>query len=152
MLTSPQQLYNITAMRESKLNLQMAKEQKHLAHATKRDGTAMKTLSLLGALLLPPTYMASVFSMTFFNFEEGAEGPVVSPWLWTYFAITVPITAAIVGTWIYFDARRKRIFRREREKVENDIEDMEHEIMATMRRKTLSKASTWNTISPPKRP
>lgn len=31
----------------------------------------MKTLSLLGALFLPGTYLASVFSMTFFNFEKG---------------------------------------------------------------------------------
>jgi len=137
-------------MRESKLNLQIAKEQKHLAHATKRDGTAMKTLSLLGALFLPGTYLASVFSMTFFNFDHGAE-PVVSGSLWIYFAIMIPVTAAIVGGWVYFDRRRKMSFRKEQEKVENEIEVMEHEIMATMRRKTLSKASTWNTISPPRR-
>jgi hypothetical protein len=137
-------------MRESKLNLQIAKEQKHLAHATKRDGTAMKTLSLLGALFLPGTYLASVFSMTFFNFDGGAD-TVVSQSLWIYFAIALPVTAAIVGGWVYFDLRRKRSFRKEQEKVENDIEVMEHEIMATMRRKTLSKASTWNTISPPRR-
>jgi hypothetical protein len=137
-------------MRESKLNLQIAKEQKHLAHATKRDGTAMKTLSLLGALFLPGTYLASVFSMTFFNFQQGAD-PSVSQNLWIYFAIAIPITAVIVGGWVYFDMRRKRNFRKEQEKVENDIEVMEHEIMATMRRKTLSKASTWNTVSPPRR-
>jgi len=33
----------------------------------------MKTLSLLGALFLPGTYLASVFSMTFFNFEKGND-------------------------------------------------------------------------------
>lgn len=31
----------------------------------------MKTLTLLGAIFLPGTYLASVFSMTFFNFESG---------------------------------------------------------------------------------
>ena len=49
----------------------MAGEQRRLAHAAKRDSTTMKTLSLLGALFLPGTYLASLFSMTFFNFQEG---------------------------------------------------------------------------------
>lgn len=48
----------------------MAGEQRRLAHASKRDSTAMKGLSLLGALFLPGTYLASLFSMTFFNFQD----------------------------------------------------------------------------------
>lgn len=31
----------------------------------------MKTLSLLGVLFLPGTYLASVFGMSFFNYEAG---------------------------------------------------------------------------------
>lgn len=57
--------------KESKLNLEIASQQRRLAHATKRDGTAMKTLSLLGAIFLPGTFMASIFSMTFFDFNVG---------------------------------------------------------------------------------
>jgi hypothetical protein len=57
--------------KESKLNLEMAAQQRRLAHASKRDSTAMKTLSLLGAIFLPGTFLASVFSMTFFNFKVG---------------------------------------------------------------------------------
>jgi Mg2+ and Co2+ transporter CorA len=34
----------------------------------------MKTLSLLGALFLPGTYLASVFGMSFFNYEAGEFG------------------------------------------------------------------------------
>jgi Mg2+ and Co2+ transporter CorA len=57
--------------KESKLNLEMAAQQRRLAHASKRDSTAMKTLSLLGAIFLPGTFLSSVFSMTFFNFRVG---------------------------------------------------------------------------------
>lgn len=64
-------LYNIIAQKESKLNLEMAGQQRRLAHGSKRDGDSMKTLSLLGAIFLPATYLASVFSMTFFNFQNG---------------------------------------------------------------------------------
>lgn len=51
--------------------MHIANEQKRLADASKRDSKAMKTLSLLGALFLPGTYLASVFSMGFFNFDAG---------------------------------------------------------------------------------
>lgn len=67
-----QQLYNIIAQKESKLNLQMAADQRRLAHASKRDSTSMKTISLLGTIFLPATLLASIFSMTFFNFQNGA--------------------------------------------------------------------------------
>lgn len=76
------------AQKESKLNLEMAAQQRRLAHASKRDSTAMKTLSLLGAVFLPGTFLSSVFSMTFFDFGEcpasylrlrGEKGVIVHP-------------------------------------------------------------------------
>lgn len=54
-------LYNIIAQRESKLNFQMAGEQRKLAHASKRDSGAQKTIALLGAVFLPGAYLAVRF-------------------------------------------------------------------------------------------
>lgn len=51
----------------------MAADQRRLAHASKRDSTSMKTISLLGTIFLPATLLASIFSMTFFNFQNGAS-------------------------------------------------------------------------------
>jgi hypothetical protein len=51
-------LYNIIAQKESKLNFQMAGEQRKLAHASKRDSSTMKTVSLLGSVFLPGSYLA----------------------------------------------------------------------------------------------
>jgi hypothetical protein len=153
----------------------MAGEQRRLAHASKRDSTAMKGLSLLGALFLPSTYLASLFSMTFFNFQngktslqspsiplftdngntdraDGDEGSTVSPRLWIYFVIAIPLTTCIVGSWLWFDKRREAQFAREDEDLERNIHKMEVDIMAMMRKRTMSKASTWNTISSPPRP
>lgn len=67
------QLYNIIAQKESKLNLQMAADQRRLAHASKRDSTSMKTISFLGAIFLPATLLASVFSMVFFNVSDNSS-------------------------------------------------------------------------------
>lgn len=153
-------LYNIIAQKESKLGLQMAGEQRRLAHASKRDSTSMKTLSLLGAIFLPATYLASVFSMTFFNFQNGLVGPdpspqtlttdtggtqpVVAPQLWIYFVITIPLTLAIVLTWRWWDRRREARYALEDADIELGIEKMEAQIMATMRKRTLSKVRTWD--------
>lgn len=63
-------MYNIIAQKESKLNLQMAADQRRLAHASKRDSTSMKTISLLGAIFLPATLLASIFSMVFFGDDD----------------------------------------------------------------------------------
>ena len=62
----------------------MAGAQRRLAHASKRDSNSMKTLSLLGAIFLPATYLASVFSMTFFNFSPGKSQALERGWLMAY--------------------------------------------------------------------
>lgn len=142
----------------------MAAQQRRLAHASKRDSTAMKTLSLLGALFLPGTFLASVFSMTFFDFNVSGNGndgdstsdngvvtggAQVSQYLWVYFVVTVPLTLFIVGSWLWMDKRRERQYALEDEDIEKGIERMETEIMAIMRQKTMKKATTWNSANPP---
>ncbi|KAI1393743.1 uncharacterized protein F4822DRAFT_23034 [Hypoxylon trugodes] len=143
-----QALYNIMAQKESKLNLEIASQQRRVAHATKRDGTAMKTLSLLGAVFLPGTFMASVFSMTFFDFGVGSDdgsggGTHVSGLLWVYFAVTIPLTLVIVLFWYLIDEKREKKYREEDREIEKGIDTMEKDILAIMRKKTISKANTW---------
>ena len=103
----------------------------------------MKTISLLGAIFFPGAYLASVFSMTFFNFQN--EGPQVSDQFWIYWAVTLPVTAIIVALWYVWEKRREARYDREDTDLEKGSEDMEKTIMATMRKRTLSKASTWDT-------
>lgn len=136
-------LYNIIAQKESKLNFQMAGEQRKLAHASKRDSAAMKLISLLGAVFLPGAYLASVFSMTFFNFQDGNS--VVSPQFWIYWAVTIPVTVVITAIWYVWEKRREAKYDREDMDLEKGSEAMEKNIMAAMRRRTMSKASTWDT-------
>ncbi|KAI0024804.1 hypothetical protein F4780DRAFT_725055 [Xylariomycetidae sp. FL0641] len=140
-----QALYNIMTQKESKLNLEMAAQQRRLAHASKRDSTAMKTLSLLGAVFLPGTFLSSVFSMTFFDFHIGEpKGPEVSSELWIYVVITVPLTLLIVVSWWWLDRRREKRYAAEDLDIEQGIARMETDILAVMRKKTMSKAATWN--------
>jgi hypothetical protein len=141
-------LYNIMSQREARLNLEIAGEQRRIANASKRDSTAMKTLSLLGALFLPGTYLASIFGMSFFELEDDTY--VVSNKLWIYFAVTLPITAFILIAWMWHDRRRQAQHARDDADLEKNIDKMERDIMFHLRKRTMSKAHTWNTISSPK--
>lgn len=122
----------------------MAGEQRKLAHSSKRDSAAMKTISLLGAVFLPGAYLASVFSTTFFDFQPKG-GRVVADQFWIYWVVTVPLTAIIVGIWYVWEKRREARYDREDRDLEAGSEDMERTIMAMMRKRTMSKASTWDT-------
>lgn len=135
------------SQREARLNLEIAREQRRIAHSSKRDSTAMKTLSLLGAVFLPGTYLASFFDMSFFSFAGANQQ--VSPKLWVYFAVTLPITAAIIVAWLVYDRRRQAQHRRDDEDLEKSIEMLEKEIMRHMRKRTMSKAQTWTQPPPP---
>lgn len=134
-------LYNIYAQKEARLNLDMAAQQRRLAHSSKRDSNSMKSLSLLGAVFLPATYLASVFSMTFFDFQDGNAS--VSPMLWVYFVITGPMTLVIVLFWRWWDRRREVKYDAEDRELEKGIEVLEKQIIKTLRSRTLNKQRTW---------
>ncbi|OAA58583.1 hypothetical protein SPI_06656 [Niveomyces insectorum RCEF 264] len=156
-------LYNIIAQKESKLNLEMAQHQRLLALASKRDSQSMKALSVVGAVFLPATYLASVFSMTFFNFQTGGGGggggggdagsssssddnaapPVVSPTLWIYFAITVPVTLVILVVLFWWDKRREKQFSLEEKDAKENLHVLEDRVMTLLReRKTWVSAQS----------
>jgi len=121
----------------------MAAEQRKLAHAAKRDSAAMKTISLLGAIFFPGAYLASVFSMSFFNFQAD-DTRTLSHKFWIYWAFTIPLTVVIVAVWYFWEKRREAKYDREDEDLERGSENMEKNIMATIRKRTMSKASTWD--------
>ena len=71
----------------------------------------------------------------------------MSEYLWIYFVVTIPLTELIVGSWYCLDWRRERQYAVEDEDIERGIERLETDILAVMRKKTMSKASTWNSNS-----
>jgi hypothetical protein len=49
----------------------MITDQRRISQAAKKDGNALKRLSMMGAIFLPGTFLASIFSMVFFRLPEG---------------------------------------------------------------------------------
>ncbi|KAK5657410.1 hypothetical protein OQA88_2980 [Cercophora sp. LCS_1] len=121
------------SQRESRLSLDIAVQQRRLAHDTRRDSTSMKTLTLMGAMFLPGAFLSSMFSMSFFNFGNDLDGSV-SPRLWIYFATFIPLTMLVLGIWWMLD--KHDVKKRDAEETEAEMNKLESRIMEGIRRKT----------------
>lgn len=132
------QLHNIINQRESRLNLEIAIQQRKIAIIGARESITMRTLTMLGLVFLPGTFLSSLFGMPFFKFGHGESHQLfdrispsvpgndhtnrhiflptskdvhgeVSRSLWIYLVATVPLTVVIVGAWWVYDRRISRI-------------------------------------------
>ncbi|KAI0595451.1 hypothetical protein F4775DRAFT_585507 [Biscogniauxia sp. FL1348] len=128
-------MHSIINQRESRLSLRIAAEQHRLADASKRDSSSMKTLTFLGSIFLPGTFVSSLFSMSFFDFSGDITGQV-SKSLWLYFAITVPLTLLIVGGWWQLDRILGTKEPADNHGEEMDMEKLEDTIMQGIRKRT----------------
>ena len=94
------QIYNLTANRDSITSLKIAEESTNIAHETRRDSTSMKTIATLTMFYLPATFVCSFFGTNFFALNtNGGGGPifVVSELWWVYLAAAIPLTLLTSG-------------------------------------------------------
>ncbi|TVY92849.1 hypothetical protein LAWI1_G000657 [Lachnellula willkommii] len=141
-------LYNIISQKESKLNFKMAGEQRKLAHASKRDSSTMKTISLLGSVFLPGAYLA-VINILNNIFQLPKRYRHTLSRITKLLALlgshdTSDFNSSGIMAMVGKDKREEVRGRRSRlgEKLRAS-EDMEKLIIATMRKRTMSKVSTW---------
>ena len=107
-------VYNFIAQRDNKLNIEVARDSKAIAAASKRDSSAMKTIAVLTIVFLPGTFIAALFSVPMFNWQASGEGTVVSGRIWIYWAFTIPLTIIVIIVWFLW-MRRKAITRRKKD-------------------------------------
>ncbi|QDS73991.1 hypothetical protein FKW77_008616 [Venturia effusa] len=92
-----------------------------MAVSASRDSSAMKALAVITALFLPGSYVATLFSMSMFNWQAGngsdTAGPttsslVVMPSIWIYWVIVLPLTLFVLVGWRVWWTLQDRAFRR----------------------------------------
>ena len=71
----------------------------------------MKAITLLTMAFLPATFVATIFSMGFFEFQkDGTASELrVAPQVWMYVAVTVPLTIVVLcacALWLKWNERR----------------------------------------------
>ena len=76
----------------------IAEESKIVATESLRKNDSMRSIAIVTMLFLPPTFIATLFSTSFFNFQS-RDGPIVSPWIWLYILLTAVLTVVIQGLW-----------------------------------------------------
>ena len=87
-------IYNQIVQRDSQLNYEIAK-------ASKRDSSAMKTISTLTLPFLPVTFVSAGFSTTVFDFQnsDAVGQAAISKGGWIYLLCCILSTIATFGTW-----------------------------------------------------
>ena len=72
----------------------LAEESKIVAEESLRKNDAMRSIAVVTMLFLPPTFVATLFSTSFFNFQS-MGGPLVSRWVWLYVLVTGVLTVMV---------------------------------------------------------
>ncbi|KAI1409011.1 hypothetical protein F5Y13DRAFT_182368 [Hypoxylon sp. FL1857] len=81
----------------------------HLAYniLASTDNQIMKSVALLTMIFLPSTFIATLFSTTFFSFAE--DGWLASNAFWIYWVVVIPLSIAVVLAWRFWLGRSKSI-------------------------------------------
>jgi len=66
-----------------------------------QDTKAVRIISIVTLTFLPATFVSTLFSMSFFNYDQELRRWKMSGWIWVYFVIAVPLTALTIAAWIW---------------------------------------------------
>ena len=104
-----------------------------MAVAATRDSSAMKVLAVITALFLPGTYIATLFSMSMFDWQGGnnssinsasngtvsssSQSAIVMPYIWIYCVISAILTFTVIIGWRIWWVKQDREFKKRLPKV-----------------------------------
>ncbi|KAL2819089.1 hypothetical protein BDW59DRAFT_181766 [Aspergillus cavernicola] len=106
-------IYGLLTQRDNMVGVSVAIESKKISEASKRDGSALKSLTVLTAIFFPATYIATLFSLPTFS---------GSPF-WLYWVIVIPLTLIIFGSWSGWT-----VYRQAQIAKETTHRDIDHDI------------------------
>lgn len=93
----------LVVQRDSRVNID-------IAAAAKEDGERMKLIAFVTMIFLPATFMATFFSMVFFNVST--DGLAVNRWIWIYPACTVPLTILLTIQYSFGSIQESGVVRK----------------------------------------
>jgi len=88
--------------------MEIAKDSKSIAAASRRDSASMKTIAVLTTAFLPATWVSSFFSMPLFNWNAAAGQSVLGDRFWVYWTLTLPLTVIVMAAWWTWMTWRER--------------------------------------------
>ncbi|KAI0096585.1 hypothetical protein GGR51DRAFT_543135 [Nemania sp. FL0031] len=100
-----QTVYCLIASQDHVANMDIAGASRDIALMTARDGATMRVIAAVTILFLPATFVATLFSTSFFNFQD-TSGPRISGWIWIYVLVTAVLTVAVQSVWAVISKRK----------------------------------------------
>ncbi|KAF2262237.1 hypothetical protein CC78DRAFT_582841 [Lojkania enalia] len=101
-----QMVSSLTAQRDNETNLRISTAMASEAHtstimarASLRYGLDMRVIATVTLIFLPGTFVATFFSINFFNFDPENDGAKMSNWVWVYFVVTIVLTGIVLTVW-----------------------------------------------------
>jgi Mg2+ and Co2+ transporter CorA len=125
-----QTVYSLIAQKDNRTNFKIAEATrsesmalKVMAEATAQDSTSMVVVSTVTLFFLPATFLSSLFSTTFFNFQY-PEPSTMSGSQWIYWAITLPLTIMLwLVHWLWTKKKARDVNQRLGGPTSRDIEE-----------------------------
>ncbi|KAM0809904.1 hypothetical protein AB5N19_10251 [Seiridium cardinale] len=71
-----------------------------ISKAAQQDSSQMKTIAILTMTFLPGTFVATLFSMSFFDWRNNTD-TMMSPYIWIYIVVTIFLTLVTIGIWLF---------------------------------------------------
>ncbi|KAK5124758.1 hypothetical protein LTR85_001471 [Meristemomyces frigidus] len=102
-----QTVYSMTASRDNEQNRRAAEASVHLAEVTRRDSADMRVIAAVTLIFLPATFVATLFSTSFFNFAPREPQKLVSHWIWLYWTVAITLTALVMAGWLFMSRAMK---------------------------------------------
>ncbi|KAK6335172.1 hypothetical protein TWF718_010609 [Orbilia javanica] len=118
-------VFNLVTQQDAYTNILIAQE-------AKRDGSSMKIIAALTTFFLPATFVATIFGMAFFDYQDGVFS--VAPNTWIYAAATAPLMLVTILVWYMWDKisegrHMKKLPFMRRGSVTNDIEALKGKML-----------------------
>lgn len=108
-------LFSVVGQRDA-INSQKANDLNfEVARSTKEDSISMTTFTFITALFLPPSFIATMFSMGFFEWTAGSSSSdtqVVFDRYWIFWAVALPLTLLTLGGWYTWYSHANRAWQR----------------------------------------
>ncbi|RXW21855.1 hypothetical protein EST38_g3992 [Candolleomyces aberdarensis] len=70
-----------------------------ISEQTQKDSSAMITIAALTLVFLPATFISSIFSMSFFDFQDSNKSVSIANNIWLYPAVAIPFTIIVIFAW-----------------------------------------------------
>ena len=106
-------VFSLISQADNMRNIELAKDSRSLAVASKRDSSAMKTVAVLTTVFLPGTFISTFVSMPLLSWDATSWTEVPTTHFWVYWAVTIPLTLLTLYAWYAWQRYRDALSEEE---------------------------------------